>query len=119
MTIFGSHRTHVYCDNSNCRNYGPPPQPKNVPNPTEFKILDEYHYGEYVVVMVEYKGCTNFDGKKILVIHGRQMYLSNLKAKKLDPHFLESNNIIARFRPTKHGFDMAKKLAKMLEQLTE
>jgi len=76
------------------------PEPPN-PNPKRFFIKHKTKIGELWVLLVHYPDCTTFNGNKLLVM------LSEPSEKWLDPHFLESNDVIARFRPTENGMKMA------------
>lgn len=73
------------------------------PDPYDFEIVSEAHSGNYKILTVEYKGCTNYEGKKILLIKGP---LPNNDS--LDPHFSENfPGLLARFQPTDFGKTMA------------
>lgn len=76
-----------------------------------FSILRTYDGHLYTVVEIHYPGCTNREGRKILVFSG----LSSSQICKLDwidPHFLGlPESPIARFDPTDKGWDLAVKLA--------
>lgn len=78
-------------------------QPGN-PNPSNFTIsLLEYDPGtDRTLVFVNYPGCTNFEGEKILLIKGKVGDFVSL-----DPHFLPDNKILARFRPDRGGIKLA------------
>ncbi len=84
------------------------PKPQD-PNPNKFVIMDKYRAPHCWVVRVCYPGCTNFDGEKVLVI-GSNSPPENLRV--LDPHFLEDNDVIARFRPDDKGWNRAIEFAK-------
>lgn len=82
---------------SSWKNYIPPN-----PNPNNFKILNATFKGKYTVALIEYHGCTNFEGRKILVFKGNKLdYLKSIKS--LDPHFMTNNDIVARLRPDSDG----------------
>lgn len=68
----------------------------------------------YNILAVQYPGCTNYEGKKVLVFEGDMVkFLIKLaKLKCLDPHFCEENNLIARFVPTIKGIELACVMAK-------
>lgn len=90
------------------------------PNPNQFTILNAYQYDErYLLVQLRYNGCTNFEGKKILVYEFNDQ-CPNLdafyKLKTLDPHFCDKDcfSPIARFVPTKQGQQMAVKFIKAM-----
>ena len=77
------------------------------PDPNNFVILKCVKFENAHVLKVRYLGCTNFEGIKVLVYTG--------KFKKLDyrdPHFCHSRySPIARFKPTKEGWDLALRVA--------
>ncbi len=87
------------------------------PNPKNFRILNAYQYNtpkskNYILVSVKYEGCTNYEGQKILVYECNRFCrdLSEFfKLKSLDPHFCDGDHFgpIARFVPTKDGWQMA------------
>jgi len=42
---------------------------KNInPDPYKFKVLKEVRYSKFSAVMVKYEGCTNYEGKKVIVL---------------------------------------------------
>ena len=85
------------------------------PNPKNYKIKKFFKYGKhksdghYLVVKIRYHGCTNFEGDKILVYEDAR--LTDLIGQgSIDPHFSNNKKYfspIARFVPTKEGWDMA------------
>lgn len=82
------------------------------PNPENFQILKSKIIGRYILLSVNYPDCTNFEGDKILLYKDVNIN-TLLEQKSLDPHF--SNNTllhspIARFKPTKEGWELAEKL---------
>lgn len=79
------------------------------PNPFKFIILDEKIVNKKSILLVKYKGCTTFGGKKLLLLKGKWK-----GGNHLDPHLLNKNHIVAaRFEPNKIGWKMAKKCAKI------
>lgn len=81
------------------------------PDPGNFKILRSVKRHRCVVAEIEYTGCTNFEGKKILVYldtYG-ELFEDLPEAKRLDPHFSRDTWLspIARFEPTKRGWNWA------------
>jgi hypothetical protein len=93
----------------------PPPLPN--PDPSRYDILRSARVGKYLVVMLRYHGCTNYEGVKVSVY--RDCTLKKLKAQKdgIDPHFSESkqhHSPIARFVPTEEGWTMAMRLVAVL-----
>lgn len=84
------------------------------PNPGRFEIIDERVIGPYLVLMVNYPDCTNYEGKKLLVYTGwksSEFLLMHTKGK-LDPHFKNDiSSPIARFRPTKESYLLIERMA--------
>ncbi len=82
------------------------------PDPENFKILRSEQIGEYLIVLLLYPDCTNFEGKKICVY--KNVSITELvKRKDIDPHFTNNKSVpapVARFIPTDEGWEMAKKL---------
>ena len=82
-------------------------------NIKEFKITTICAFGDWVYVEVNYPGCANYEGNKILVYYKvKPADISN--AKEIDPHFSNTNAIkpIARFEPTEYGKLLALHLVK-------
>jgi len=76
------------------------------PDPERFKICKSFDTGRFIVVLVEYPDCTNFEGRKVLVYNAQREAV--MTARRLDPHFSESGlSPIARFAPTQEGWDDA------------
>lgn len=78
------------------------------PDPTKYKIIQYVEAGKYLIVEILYEGCTNFEGKKLLLFDCTITQLR--KQKFIDPHFDDSAKFIspiARFEPTEKGWDMA------------
>lgn len=74
------------------------------PNPqlSDFKIIRKQDVGDYQIVEVEYRGCTTFGGRKLLLMRKGKI------GKTLDPHLLGNGHpVIARFEPTVEGWMMA------------
>lgn len=85
------------------------------PSPGRFKILELHQVGTNVVAVINYLGCTNFEGIKVCVYKDyKTEYLANEKLC-IDPHFSEIGlSPFARFIPTKEGIEMAIKFAATL-----
>ena len=79
------------------------------PDPINFKITRCYHENGFTVAYVNYPDCTTYEGHKVLVFSGDRVD-ELYKAKKLDPHFCNNNNLIARFAPNKYGYEALQKL---------
>jgi hypothetical protein len=84
------------------------PQPP-MPDPKNYKILKYLQYYKNLLVAVKYPDCTNYEGIKILLY--KDTTIDILRAQgSIDPHFSENSifeSPIARFAPTKAGWDMA------------
>jgi hypothetical protein len=79
--------------------------PRN-PNPLLFELKQAHKIGDFVIAAINYIGCTNYEGNKILVFKGlSEDEFMNLK--EIDPHFTEGSKLVARFEPTKSGMEMA------------
>ena len=86
------------------------------PNPYEYTILSSYWDKENnnSILFVQYNGCTNFEGCKILVYKNKSVSFL-LTRKKLDPHFAKTGLApFARFEPTQSGMEAAIKLLRVL-----
>ena len=85
---------------SSCGDYEPPN-----PNPKNYTILDHKQINGNIALLVDYKGCTTYEGKKVLVYKNVTWAHVNMM-KELDPHFSEEKNSVfkispfARFEPT-------------------
>jgi hypothetical protein len=78
------------------------------PDPTTFEVVDLEQVGRFVIGKVRYPNATNFEGRKILVWDNATVdEIENMKA--IDPHFTHQNKIIARFRPTERGLELARR----------
>ena len=91
---------------------------EKLPNPDPFNwILEKSEkIGDYLIVLVVYPDCTNYEGRKIMLYEGATV--KDLRSQRsLDPHFSSNKEYftpIARFEPTEFGWEMATKLAKGL-----
>jgi hypothetical protein len=87
------------------------------PNPKNFEIVRTDVEGGFVIAEVRYIGCTNYEGRKILMFRNNSLQ-SILDADSLDPHFCNNDECIspfARFEPSPEGWDMAIVLAKTFD----
>ncbi len=84
--------------------------PDSNPDPSNYKIIKlEERFG-YWIALVQYPGCTTFNGKKLLLLR-RKPLENNL----LDPHLLgPPHSVMARFEPTEQGWDLARICCLML-----
>ena len=91
------------------------------PNPTNWKIIKHLQIGDVLIVKIQYPDCINYEGNKILVYENTNIK-SLKKQTKIDPHFSENKKYkspLARFEPTDHGWNMAEKFAKSLNEIDE
>ncbi len=91
------------------------PDPRN-PNPLVYTIDESKQIGRFLIVVITYPNCTNFEGKKILVYEGITIG-PLLSQKQIDPHFSDNKKFfspMARFEPTKEGMHMAVVMCKAL-----
>lgn len=83
------------------------------PDPSNYKILHSESIYPYLILVVQYPDCTNYEGRKVLLF--KDVKLEELKKQKLiDPHFSQNTQYhspIARFEPTGRGLKMAQVLA--------
>lgn len=80
------------------------------PNPSRWELIRYEVYPNAYVAEIRYLDCTNFDGKKVIVFTGEFKGFPT----RLDPHFDESSNIIARLAPTELGWIIANQIAESL-----
>ena len=88
------------------------------PDPTTYNMCEYKQIGNNLLVKVQYKDVDNFEGNKILLFQDTQCHDVRGKAH-LDPHFLESNKLIARFRPNDLGWNCGVALARSLEEVSK
>lgn len=80
------------------------------PDPARWYVLEEYRCVTSYAIKLRYLDATNFEGVKILVYRGKFAILETR-----DPHFCESDEtLVARFRPTPEGWELAKELVRQL-----
>ena len=86
------------------------------PDPMNYVIQESKRVGEFLILSVLYRGCENFEGRKILVYEGINLYqLTDFIA--IDPHFSDVKDRpspIARFIPTQLGWERAIQFAEFL-----
>ena len=86
------------------------------PNPSNFKIVKHEYVNGYLLLLINYPDCKNYEGDKILFFD-RGVTIENLKKQgKIDPHFSKSKKYISpisRFQPTHEGWQDAVSLAKI------
>lgn len=90
-------------------------EPEFFPDPSNYEITKHRQVGKYLIVMIKYPNCINYEGNKIMVY--QDCTITELtKQIYIDPHFFENDKYyspIARFVPTKKGWKMAKKFCKI------
>lgn len=88
------------------------------PNPLNYQIINFKKINNYLILIIFYPDCNNYEGLKILFFN-KGITINDLKKQgSIDPHFSENDNFIspiARFEPTKKGLEMAIKLAEILK----
>ena len=88
------------------------------PDPTKYKILEWYIVNNALILSVQYTGCINYEGKKILVYENAKAAAEwIMQHHNIDPHFcdtLEACSPVARFEPTHRGMVWACVFAKNL-----
>ena len=78
-------------------------------DPARYDVLDHLQIGPYLIVKLRYLDCTNYEGTKVMVYVDCTMP-QLLKQRRVDPHFAETKQYrspVARFEPTKRGWNMA------------
>ncbi len=79
------------------------------PNPSNYEILKHKRIGRFLVVLILYPDCNNYEGKKILVYENTS--LKELRKQEvIDPHFCDHLfhiSPIARFVPSDVGWEYA------------
>lgn len=86
------------------------------PDPANYKIVKAKEIGNFLIVMINYPDCINYEGQKILLFQGVTL-IDLVNQKYIDPHFFKDKKYaspIARFVPDEKGWDMAETLAKVL-----
>lgn len=88
------------------------------PNPARYKIARTHVAGQHAVIEAHYTGCTNYEGRKIIVLRSGQPidWDQVIQARQtLDPHFDRGSDVFARFEPTGEGWAAAVRLVAMIE----
>lgn len=83
------------------------------PNPENFRVKDCHRIGNHWVSKINYPDARNFEGDKILLTTWNP-----LSRSIIDPHFTDGGGILARFEPTKLGWELAIKTANLLVDKT-
>ena len=85
--------------------------PAGNPDPSNYLLVKAEELPGYLIVMIKYPDCTNYEGAKILVFRGVTL-VQLVNQKLIDPHFFinpDFESPIARFVPTVEGWEMALK----------
>ena len=88
---------------SSSDNYGESASNNNIYHHT---VIRYTVFGDFCVLEGKFKGHTNFDGHKTMILRGKE-----LPPEDLDPHFFNDSRVIARFVPTEEGWRLASGLA--------
>lgn len=91
--------------------------PDSNPDPRNFRILTEetVNEGEWLILLVQYPNCTNYEGKKLMVYRGfkNSEELLAYNRGNLDPHFSKGKGSpIARFKPIESSYNLIRKMTK-------
>ena len=98
-----------------CSSYTPSASTEgSAPDPVTFKIIKTLQVGKHLVVKINYPHCTNYEGNKVcLFINTKKSEF--LQRRRIDPYFAKTLQApFARFKPTKLGWDAAKRLASII-----
>lgn len=88
------------------------------PDPRNYKVVKLKESENYIVVMINYPDCTNYEGNKV-VVYKDITVIDLLNQKIIDPHFAGKKEVlspIARFVPTEEGWDMAIAFVEMMNK---
>lgn len=78
------------------------------PDPFKFSLLKREYVNGNTIILANYEGCKSFGGNKLMVLLGKHDGILSV----LDPHFIDEDYpVVARFAPTKEGWDMARLVA--------
>jgi hypothetical protein len=84
------------------------------PNPRRFEIKLTEKHGPFLIVLIHYPDCRNYEGWKLL-LYVNVSKKELLKRTELDPHFCDKPGHlapVARFEPTERGRSYARSVAK-------
>jgi len=88
------------------------------PDPSKYTIVRKNQIGTHLLMEIQYVGCINYEGRKILVFTNCEW--RDLKSQRIiDPHFSDNSSLrypFARFAPTALGWEMAEILCYALLQ---
>lgn len=88
------------------------------PNPHNYRFVKvkEIDDGKFLVLLLHYPDCTNYEGNKILLFKDTTL-IELINQRFIDPHFFTDQQLkspIARFVPTDEGWRMAISLVETL-----
>ena len=86
------------------------------PKPTNYTIVKHSQIKNFLIILIRYHDCINYEGNKILVFAGIELE-DLLLQEKVDPHFSEDklhSSPIARFVPNDQGWKMAVSLCELM-----
>lgn len=90
-----------------------PNLPTGNPDPRNYEILAEERRGDYLIVIVHYPDCHNYEGLKLMVYKWSNHLHEAWAQYGMDPHFSRTRAWrapVARFKPTSEGLAMARKV---------
>lgn len=101
--------THLYVMPDECWTIGEQSVEKIAmgckPDPYKYEIEQIEYVNGNTIIQANYGGNT-FGGSKLMVLEG-----VHEQRDSLDPHFIEDHPVIARFQPTKWGWELARTVA--------
>jgi len=86
------------------------------PDPKNFNLIRKKEIGNFLILMINYPDCKNYEGNKILVFEDVK-YIKIYEQGVIDPHFSDNKDFhspIARFEPTDKGWKRAIEFCNML-----
>lgn len=113
LNLFRFSKAAYDVDSYDTKSIDKPVIPQGNPNPLNYEIIKTFERvtgrrTNYLLVDIKYPDCTNYEGRKILLYENVSLCQLKLQ-KQIDPHFCESVDYfspIARFEPTKEGWEM-------------
>jgi len=85
----------------------------STPDPTKFTVKRKEVIRGYPILLINYPDVKNYEGNKILMFP--KFFDVGENTRRIDPHFFTNGDSpIARFEPTKFGWEMARILAENL-----
>jgi hypothetical protein len=91
------------------------PVPRGNPDPCSFIYVRHEVRDNFLLLEVIYPNCTNFEGRKILLLRSNSRTLldwpERVWERPLDPHFQDDKfpiMLLARFQPTTLGWELGR-----------